>query len=135
VAMECGAPSVSMGDPSGFSETITAHEFRLVDSDGRVRVVIGELDADAEGPATFGMELRDADGRARLMILLGQDGPVVAFDFAGNNILQFGVNDTKADAPHVGAFLYVTDLDGNPVRGWEVLDNGVMHSWLGGPTR
>jgi hypothetical protein len=114
---------------------VRATRVELVDGHGQVRAVLGSLDTPDPASPVFGLALVDGAGRPRVWVALDATGPALVFDLAGNNIISLGVNDPTADALHVGGYLHVTDLDGTPVLGWQVEEDGTVLARLGGPTR
>ncbi|HEV7887620.1 MAG TPA: hypothetical protein VGO92_08680 [Acidimicrobiales bacterium] len=118
--------------PSG---VVRATRVEVVDEAGHVRAVLGPLDTPDPASPVFGLTLLDEAGRPRVWLTLDGTGPSMVFDLAGNNIISLGVNDPTADALHVGGYLHVTDLDGTPVLGWQVEEDGSALARLGGPTR
>lgn len=124
---------------SGASTTspgvVRATRVEVVDPGGRVRAVLGSLDTPNPAMPVFGLALVDEGGRPRVWLSLDDNGPAAVFDLAGNNIITLGVNDPTPDALHVGGYLHVTDLDGTPVLGWQVDEDGSGLVRSGGPTR
>lgn len=114
---------------------VRATRVEVVDEGGRIRAVLGPLDTPNPAAPVFGLALLDGDGRPRVWLSLDATGPAVVFDLAGNNIITLGVNDATPDALHVGGYLHVTDLDGTPVLGWQVEEDGSVLARRGGPTR
>lgn len=114
---------------------VRATRVELVDQDGAVRAVLGQLDSPDPGAPVFGLALLDEAGRQRVWLSLDGSGPALVFDLAGNNVITLGVNDPTADALHVGGYLHVADLDGTPVLGWQVEEDGSVLARHGGPTR
>jgi hypothetical protein len=121
--------------PTTTPEVVRATRVEIVDHDGRVRAVLGPLESPDPTTDVFGLALVDEVGRQRVWVSLDGAGPALVFDLAGNNAITFGVNDPTADALHVGAYLHVSDLDGTPVLGWQVEEDGSVLARFGGPTR
>ena len=121
--------------PTTAPGVVRANRVELVDQDGAVRAVLGQLDSPDPGAPVFGLALLDEAGRQRVWLSLDGSGPVLVFDLAGNNVITLGVNDPTADALHVGGYLHVADLDGTPVLGWQVEEDGSVLARHGGPTR
>lgn len=117
------------------AEVVRARRVELVDSAGKVRAVLGSLDTPDPDTAVFGLALLDESGKTRAWLSLDDRGPAAVFDLAGNNIITVGVNDPTPDALHVGAYLHVADLDGTPVYGWQVGEDGSVLQRIGGATR
>lgn len=105
--------------------SVQARRFELVDEVGRVLAVLGVLDG-GPGPSRAGLALLDEHGRARVWLTLGDDGPALVFDQAGNDVVQLGVNDPGPDTLHVGAHLHLSDRHGRPVIGWRVEADGSL---------
>ena len=117
-------------------QIVRAERFELVGQEGRILAVLGALDTpDPTGHPPVGLALFDAGGRQRVWLTLDDSGPALIFDLGGNNAITFGVNDPAADALHVGAYLHVADVDGTPVLGWQVEEDGSVLARIGGPTR
>lgn len=116
-------------------EVLRAKRLEVIDPlTGTLAAVVGRLDAPGVDPV-FGLSLFDRSGRQRVWLTLDANGPAMVFDLAGNNVITLGVNDETADALHVGAYLHVADMDGTPVHGWQVEQDGTVLGRLGGPTR
>lgn len=109
---------------AGPVEVVRARRFELVDADGAVRAVLGDLGA-GRGEV-FGLALLGAQGWARVRIELGPLGPTVALDQDGNDVIALGVHDAVADALRPGAHLQLSDRHGRPVLGWQVEADGSM---------
>lgn len=106
-------------------DVVQAHRFELVDRDGRVRGVFGELpNPDPSTASIFGLTLYDVGGRRRAYFSLDDMGPNLVFDSGGNNVLQLGVNDDVPDATQVGAYAFAADGSGTPVLGLHVHPDG-----------
>ncbi|MDQ1437304.1 MAG: hypothetical protein QOK43_933 [Acidimicrobiaceae bacterium] len=125
----------STGASGEVTKVVRTTRVELVDRNGTTRAVLGPLDSPDPMAAVFGLALLDAEGRQRVWLTLDGTGPSLVFDLAGNNIVAIGVNDPTADALHVGGYLHVTDLDGTPVLGWQVDEDGAVLGRMGGPTR
>jgi hypothetical protein len=121
--------------PTTAPGVIRTTRVELVDQDGAVRAVLGQLDSPDPRAPVFGLALLDEAGRQRVWLSLDGSGPALVFDLAGNNVITLGVNDPTADALHVGGYLHVADLDGTPVLGWQVEEDGSVLARHGGPTR
>jgi hypothetical protein len=100
-----------------------------------VRAVLGPLDSPDPDTPAYGLALFDGAERERVWLTVDRTGPALVFDLAGNNIITLGVNDPVGDALHVGGYLHVADVDGTPVLGWQVEDDGSVLARAGGPTR
>jgi hypothetical protein len=114
---------------------VRANRFELVDADGHIRAVLGDLGSPDPGMPVVGFALLDADGRQRAWVALDATGPNMVFDLGGNAVLTFGVNDAAPDALHVGAYLHVSDVGGTNVLGWRIEADGSVSMRLGGPTK
>lgn len=114
---------------------VRATRVEIVDAAGQVRAVFGPLDTPDPASPVFGLAVLDGNGRPRVWIGLDTTGPALVFDLSGNNAISLGVNDPAPDALHIGSYLHVTDLDGTPVYGWQVEEDGTVLSRLGGATR
>jgi hypothetical protein len=122
-------------NPTTGPGVVRASRVEVVDEGGEVRAVLGPLETPDPTTPVFGLALLDPHGRARVWLSVDANGPTQVFDLAGNNIVSLGVNDPTADALHVGGYLHMTDLDGTPVLGWQVEEDGGVLARLGGPTR
>lgn len=128
-----------MSDPTeasgGQDGIVRARRFEATDRAGRPRVVMGEIGTPDPDALVFGIAVLDEVGRERVRLVLDGTGPNLLFDLAGNNIITLGVNDPAADALHVGGYLCAADLDGTPVLGWHIEEDGTAFIRTGGPTR
>ena len=98
-------------------------------------MVVGNLGSADPNTNVLGLALLDQEGRQRLWLALDSTGLNMVFELGGNAVLTFGVNDPAPDALHVGAYLWVSDLDGTNVLGWRIEDGGSVTMRLGGPTQ
>jgi hypothetical protein len=121
--------------PTTPAGAVRTTRIEVVDTDGKVRAILGPLDTPDQTSPVFGLALLDPAGRPRVWLAVDDTGPALVFDHAGNNIITLGVNDSTADALHVGGYLHVTDLDGTPVLGWQVEEDGSVLTRFGGATR
>lgn len=121
--------------PTTTPGVVRATRVEVVDPGGRIRAVLGPLDTPNPASPVFGLALLDDGGRPRVWLSLDPNGPAAVFDLAGNNIITLGVNDPTPDALHVGGYLHVTDVDGTPVFGWQVEEDGSVLARHGGATR
>ncbi|MDP9071875.1 MAG: hypothetical protein M3N68_11505 [Actinomycetota bacterium] len=119
-------------DGTGPPEVVRARRFELVDAEGAVRAIVGDLGG---GGGVFGVALVGRQGEARVWIELGEQGPALVFDQGGNDVVAVGVHDAVADALHVGAYLQLSHADGRPALGWRVEDDGSVTMRAGGPER
>ena len=124
-----------MGDAVPPSDVVRTTRIELVDEAGRVRAVLGRLDTSEPGTPAFGLALLDEAGCQRAWLTLERDGPVLAFDLAGNCVLTLGVDDPIDEDFRVGAYLHMADRSGNTVLGWHVEEDGVVLARFGGSTR
>ena len=116
-----------MADPTAAppDTIVQAHRFELVDRDGRVRGVFGELpNPDPDTPPIFGLTLYDVGGNRRAYFSLDEIGPSLVFDSGGNNVLQLGVSDDAPDALRVGAYAFAADASGTPILRFHVHPDG-----------
>jgi hypothetical protein len=121
--------------PTTAPGTVRTTRLEVVDLDCRVRAVLGPLDTPDPDRPVFGLALLDDRGQQRVWLTMDGTGPSLVFDVFGNNAIALGVNDRTNDALHVGAYLHVTDLDGTPVLGWQVDEDGSVLARQGGRTR
>ena len=114
-----------MAEPTGAPpDVVQAHRFELLDRNGQIRGVIGELPTPEDGPPPVGVALFDESGNQRVFVSLDKTGPKLAFDHHGNNVLELGVNDETDDALAVGAYALATDGGGTPRVAVRVHDDG-----------
>jgi len=115
-----------MAEPTGAPpEVVQAHRFELLDRQGRVRAVIGEQPNYVEdGEPIIGVCLLDAEGKRRAYLSLDDEGPSLSFDYAENNVLQFGVSDPVGEAQRPGAYGFAADGQGTPVLRFHVSPDG-----------
>jgi hypothetical protein len=109
---------------------VRARRIEIVDSDGRVRAVLGDLPGPpGPAPGSFGIELLDPGGRPRLWVALEPLGPAIALDVDGNIGVQIGVTDDVGDAAGAAAYVVVADARGAARRGWRVDADGSVTTW------
>lgn len=96
--------------------------FEVVDEDGRVRAVLGQLgEPTSDSASAFGVALFSREGSVRLALSLRDTGPHLFFGANGNTVMELGVNDDVPDTFRIRPFLMLNDLDGAPVVGWQGL--------------
>lgn len=103
----------------------------VVDADGKLRAVLGEVSRPTYDASSFGLALFDAEGRRRLRLAVDDAGPVLVLDQGGNIGVELGVHDPELDAIHTGAYLLVADADGTEVAGWRVEADGSVTPYSG----
>ena len=107
-----------------FEPVLRAGRFEVVDSDGRVRAVLGDLSTPA-GPYRPGLALRSRDGEPTVLLHLTPEGAALDFAFQGDIGLVLGVDDRVADAAiDPGPYLSLIGRDGAVALGWRVADDG-----------
>jgi hypothetical protein len=121
------------GDGAGPDDVVRARRFEVVDANGVVRVVLGDL-AHSRG-GVFGIALLGSQGQPRVWIEVDGRGPALVFDQGGNDVVELGVDDPVADALHVGAYLHLSGPDGRPAVSWRVEEDGSVTMRTAGPER
>lgn len=101
-----------------------ARRFEVVDDEGRTRVVIGPVESPDPDEAVSGMVLFDERRRPRITVAVGRDAAWTVIELGGNALVHVGVNDPESDAIGARAFLYLCDMDGVPVAGWRIGEDG-----------
>lgn len=102
-------------------EVVRARRIELVDAQGTVRAVVGDLEEpDVGGEGTFGFGVLDAASRLRVWLALGPSGPVLVFDQDGNVALELGISDPADDLRHPGAHFFLASAEGEPRIGWRI---------------
>jgi len=92
------------------SKIVRTERVEVVDSDGRVRVVIGTIDA---GTGMVGVTVLDSDGRERGFIVTDEGGAEAGVSALGNNLACIRATDDG----DVTAFL--ADPKGNVLDWWD----------------
>ncbi len=106
-------------------DVVRARRIELVDGDGRLRGVVGEVEAARHrGDSVIGVELYTQEGEPRASLALSGGRAWLMFEMGGNARLHVGVNDESTEAVDEQAFFYVLDPDGLPLAGWRVADDG-----------
>lgn len=114
---------------------LQVRRLEIVDGDGRVRAVLGDIGPAAPAGPEFGLALLDAQGEHRVWLSVGPQGPVLVFDAAGNAVVEVGVHDESSDALHVGAYLVLSDRSGAMSVGWWVEEDGSASMRTGSTAR
>jgi len=123
----------SPGDDGGGAVGIVrARRLEVVDADGVVRAVVGDLATPPRG-GVFGIALLGSQGQPRVWMEVDGQGPALVFDQGGNDVVELGVDDPGADALHVGAYLHLSRPDGRPALGWRVEEDGSVTMRTGAP--
>ncbi|HVE45123.1 MAG TPA: hypothetical protein VNA57_00045 [Acidimicrobiales bacterium] len=102
----------------GTPAVMAAGRFEVVDEQGRVRAVMGDLSGSAPGWYP-GVALLDEHGVQRVWVLLTEIGPTLSFSEQGNVVLELGVSD-RGD-PHIqtpGPFVVLCERHGQAM--WAV---------------
>lgn len=89
----------------GIPAVMAAGRVEVVDEEGRVRAVMGDLSGSAPGWYP-GVALLDEYGIHRVWLLLSETGPTLSFGEEGNVVLELGVADrgdpqTQTPGPYV----------------------------------
>lgn len=108
---------------AGDEQVIRTRRIEVVDGRGRIRAVLGDLSGSAQPEEVFGIALVDLDGHHRAWLAIDEHGTVLAFDRSGNAVLELGVDEGGEAVAH-GAYVQLSDADGNPALGWRVDDEG-----------
>lgn len=109
---------------NGDNGVVRAERIEVVDRRGRVRLVLGDIGNPERPGEVFGCALLGLDGRQRAWLAVDDSGASLGFDRTGNAVLELGVDDGAGEALTTGAYLYLSDMDGRPVLGWRVEDDG-----------
>jgi hypothetical protein len=116
-------------------DVVRAQRFEVVDADGNVTAVFGDLRSrDPEFPVT-GLAVLDADGMTRASLAFDPSGPNLTLMDAGNIVFAVGVNDPAPDANYLGPYLLLMDAHGVPVISWRVALDGSAVQHLGAAWR
>lgn len=120
-------------NPPDDEQVLRTRRLEIVDAQGRVRAVVGDLaPASADSP-DFGLALLDGQGARRAWLSLGPQGPVVGLDHNGNTVAEMGVTDAGGDALGTGAYLVLSDAAGALAIGWWVEEDGSVTIRTGAP--
>jgi uncharacterized protein (DUF1778 family) len=105
--------------------TVRIHRLEVVDRNGRLVLVVGELDRPRADPAV-GVALIDArTGAERAVLALNADGPHLEAMAEGNVVAAFGVNDPGGEVLP-GVYLVPAGFDGARALGWSVDPDGLV---------
>lgn len=121
--------------PPSDDQVVRARRLEIVDADGRVRVVVGDLAPPHGDSPDFGLALLDDQGARRAWLSLSPHGPVVGLDHTGNTVAEMGVTDAGGDALGTGAYLVLSDPTGTLSIGWWVEEDGSVTIRTGAPRR
>lgn len=109
---------------NGDNDVMRAERIEVVDGRGRVRLVLGDIGNPERPGEVFGFALLGLDGRQRAWLAVDDSGASLGFDRTGNAVVELGVDDGTGEAVSTGAYLHLSDMDGRPVLGWRVEDDG-----------
>lgn len=108
----------------GGDRRLQAERVEVVDAEGRVRLVLGDVGNPERPGEVYGVAIVDRAGRQRAWLALDENGAALVFDRTGNAAAELGVHDGTGEAVVSGAYLQLSDVDGRPVMGWRVDDDG-----------
>lgn len=111
---------------------LQAERVEVVDGEGRVRLVLGDVGNPARPGEVFGVAIVDATGRQRAWLSLDDSGAALVFDRTGNAAMELGVHDGTGEATVNGSYIQLSDVDGRPVIGWRVADDGAVTMRISG---
>ncbi|HEX9969555.1 MAG TPA: hypothetical protein VGB03_05395 [Acidimicrobiales bacterium] len=111
---------------------VRARRVEVVDEWGRPRLVLGDIGNPERPGEVFGIAVVDPAGRQRAWLALDDTGAALVFDRTGNAVAELGVDDGTGDALVAGAYFHLCDVDGSPVVGWRVEDDGDVTVRTGG---
>ncbi len=103
---------------------LQAERVEVVDAEGRVRLVLGDIGHPDRPGEVFGVAVVDPGGRQRAWLALDDSGAALVFDRTGNAAVELGVQDGTGESTVSGGYLQLSDVDGTPVIGWRVDDDG-----------
>jgi hypothetical protein len=119
-----------MGEPvtveGGAGGVARVRRVEVVDDEGRVRLILGELGGLGPTLPVFGVAVVDAAGRHRSWLALDETGPALVFDQGGNGVIYLGVNDVGSGAVGPGPYFNLADPEGDPRVGWRVAPDGAV---------
>jgi hypothetical protein len=110
----------------GAARVLQAERVEVVDGEGRVRLVLGDVGNPDRPGEVYGVAIVDTDGRRRAWLALDDSGAALVFDRTGNAVVELGVDDGTGEAIVTGAYLHLSDIDGRPAIGWRVDDDGAV---------
>lgn len=105
---------------------VQARRVELVDAEGRVRGLLGELPTPDPHGEVFGLSLLTESGSPRVTIGVDDDGGWVVLELDGNILIQLGVNEVDSDAVDTRAVVHISDAGGTPLIRWRVADDGSL---------
>lgn len=105
---------------------VQARRVELVDADGAIRGVLGELPTPDPRGEVFGLSLLTESGSPRVTLGVDADGGWVVLELEGNILVQLGVNEVDSDAVDARAVVHISDADGTPLIRWRVTDDGSL---------
>lgn len=122
------------GGSSTDTRTLATERLEVVDADGRVRLVLGDIGHPDHPGEVYGVALLDPDGRQRAWLAVDGTGAVFGLDRHGNAVVELGVDDGEGEVVTRGAYFHLADADGRPVVGWRVDDDGTVVTRAGPDT-
>ncbi|HUP68625.1 MAG TPA: hypothetical protein VM142_02300 [Acidimicrobiales bacterium] len=111
-------------NPPPDEQVVRTQRLEIVDAEGRLRAVVGDLAPAQSDSPDFGIALLDEHGARRAWLSLGPHGPMVGLDHSGNTVAEMGVTDPGGDALGTGAYLVLSDNTGGLAIGWWVEEDG-----------
>lgn len=105
-----------MSDPTdpAAAPPVRSSRFELVDTEGRVRAVLGDIWQ--RGDYTPGLAVFDRRGHERVSVALHPTGPQLSFGLHGNCVLLVGVDDPGSESRPGGAYITLETSDGQVVH-------------------
>ena len=117
---------------NGDAGVVRTRRVEVVDERGRPRLVLGDIGNPERPGEVFGIAVVDPAGHHRAWLALDDSGAALVFDRTGNAVAELGVDDGTGEALMTGAYFHLCDLDGRPVVGWRVDDDGEATVRTGG---
>jgi hypothetical protein len=105
---------------------VRTQRLEVVDDEGRVRVVIGNLAGEAEEGCFPGVSLRTEEGTPRAELVVTDDGPALTFSLAGHDVLVAGVDDPDLAMARGGPYVELLHHSAQVAAGWRLAGDEVL---------
>ena len=111
-------------EPQDVQEVVRTRRVEVIGSDGRAQLVLGDLSHPDQPNEIHGVAVLGEDGSRRAWLAVNREGVSLTFDRGGNAVFEVNIEDGTGDSTVSGVIVQASDVDGRPVIGLHVHDDG-----------